>query len=103
MGGPSAARARRPADAGPDRCRGTLAGERPISQRHSVRARGGRDDGGSDTGPRQSHAGLRSTEIRGMSFQLDSRLEADAAFVCDWPLCRVLLMNDARYPWLVLV
>lgn len=21
----------------------------------------------------------------------------------DWPLCRVLLMNDAHYPWLVLV
>jgi diadenosine tetraphosphate (Ap4A) HIT family hydrolase len=38
-----------------------------------------------------------------MSFQLDSRLDADAAFVSDWPLCRVLLMNDARYPWLVLV
>ena len=38
-----------------------------------------------------------------MSFQLDSRLEADAIFVADWPLCRVLLMNDARYPWLVLV
>src|SRR5215475_9553162 len=38
-----------------------------------------------------------------MSFQLDSRLEADTAFVTDWPLCRALLMNDARYPWLVLV
>ncbi|HEY2836410.1 MAG TPA: HIT domain-containing protein [Rhizomicrobium sp.] len=38
-----------------------------------------------------------------MSFQLDSRLDADAAFVGDWPLCRVLLMNDARYLWLVLV
>jgi len=37
-----------------------------------------------------------------MSFQLDPRLEADTAFVSDWPLCRVLLMNDARYPWLVL-
>jgi diadenosine tetraphosphate (Ap4A) HIT family hydrolase len=38
-----------------------------------------------------------------MSFILDMRLESDAAFVADWPLCRVLLMNDARYPWLVLV
>jgi diadenosine tetraphosphate (Ap4A) HIT family hydrolase len=36
-------------------------------------------------------------------FQLDSRLEADAAFVADWPLSRLLLMDDARYPWLVLV
>ena len=38
-----------------------------------------------------------------MTFQLDPRLEADAVFVDDWPLCRVLLMNDARYPWLILV
>ena len=38
-----------------------------------------------------------------MSFVLHSRLEADTFFVADWPLCRVLLMNDARYPWLVLV
>jgi diadenosine tetraphosphate (Ap4A) HIT family hydrolase len=38
-----------------------------------------------------------------MSFVLDPRLDSDAVFVADWPLCRVLLMNDARYPWLVLV
>ncbi|MBN9545959.1 MAG: HIT domain-containing protein [Alphaproteobacteria bacterium] len=38
-----------------------------------------------------------------MTFVLNSRLEADTFFVADWPLCRVLLMNDARYPWLVLV
>ena len=37
-----------------------------------------------------------------MTFSLDPRLEADTVFVADWPLCRVLLMNDARYPWLVL-
>jgi len=36
-------------------------------------------------------------------FVLHERLEADTVFVADWPLCRVLLMNDARYPWLVLV
>lgn len=36
-------------------------------------------------------------------FELHSRLAADAAFVADWKLCRVLLMNDARYPWLILV
>jgi diadenosine tetraphosphate (Ap4A) HIT family hydrolase len=36
-------------------------------------------------------------------FQLDARLAADTAFVADWPLCRVLLMDDARFPWLVLV
>lgn len=36
-------------------------------------------------------------------FSLHERLEADTVFVTDWPLCRVLLMNDATYPWLVLV
>lgn len=36
-------------------------------------------------------------------FELDPRLAADAVFVADWDLCRVLLMNDARFPWLVLV
>jgi diadenosine tetraphosphate (Ap4A) HIT family hydrolase len=38
-----------------------------------------------------------------MSFLLHPRLEADTVFIADWPLCRVLLMNDARYPWLILV
>lgn len=38
-----------------------------------------------------------------MNFELHSRLAQDTLFVADWPLCRVLLMNDARYPWLVLV
>jgi diadenosine tetraphosphate (Ap4A) HIT family hydrolase len=32
-----------------------------------------------------------------------ARLEADAQFVADWSLSRALVMNDARYPWLVLV
>lgn len=36
-------------------------------------------------------------------FELDPRLSADAVFVADWNLCRVLLMDDARFPWLVLV
>ncbi|HEX3673421.1 MAG TPA: HIT domain-containing protein [Rhizomicrobium sp.] len=37
------------------------------------------------------------------SFALHERLAADTAPVADWGLSRVLLMNDARYPWLVLV
>jgi diadenosine tetraphosphate (Ap4A) HIT family hydrolase len=37
------------------------------------------------------------------SFVLHPRLAADTAFVADWPLSRVLLMNDARYVWLLLV
>jgi diadenosine tetraphosphate (Ap4A) HIT family hydrolase len=36
-------------------------------------------------------------------FTLDARLAADTSFVADWSLSRVLLMNDARYPWLILV
>lgn len=37
------------------------------------------------------------------SFQLHERLAADTTLVADWALSRVLLMNDARYPWLILV
>jgi len=37
------------------------------------------------------------------AFELHPRLAADTIFVTDWPLSRVLLMNDARFPWLVLV
>jgi diadenosine tetraphosphate (Ap4A) HIT family hydrolase len=37
------------------------------------------------------------------SFQLHERLDADCHLVTDWPLSRVLLMNDASYPWLILV
>jgi diadenosine tetraphosphate (Ap4A) HIT family hydrolase len=36
-------------------------------------------------------------------FELHARLEADTLFVADWALSRVLLMNDARFLWLVLV
>ena len=38
-----------------------------------------------------------------MTFQLDSRLAADTFLVGDLPLCRILLMNDSRFPWLILV
>lgn len=36
-------------------------------------------------------------------FKLDERLEQDTFFVSDLPLCRVLLMNDSQFPWLILV
>lgn len=36
-------------------------------------------------------------------FQLDRQLANDCVVVTDLELCRVLLMNDKRYPWLVLV
>jgi diadenosine tetraphosphate (Ap4A) HIT family hydrolase len=38
-----------------------------------------------------------------VAFTLDARLEADTQHVGDLPFARVLLMNDARFPWLILV
>jgi diadenosine tetraphosphate (Ap4A) HIT family hydrolase len=37
------------------------------------------------------------------SFELDARLAADTIAVGDLPLCAVLLLDDARFPWFVLV
>jgi diadenosine tetraphosphate (Ap4A) HIT family hydrolase len=36
-------------------------------------------------------------------FVLHERLVSDTFVVGDWSLTRVLLMNDARFPWLILV
>ena len=36
-------------------------------------------------------------------FQPDPRLAADSAFIADGPLSQVRLMDDTRFPWLVLV
>lgn len=36
-------------------------------------------------------------------FRLHERLQQDTFEVCRLELCRVLLMNDARFPWLILV
>ena len=38
-----------------------------------------------------------------VGFVLDARLEADSVFVADGPLSQVRLMDDTRFPWLVLV
>jgi len=38
-----------------------------------------------------------------MSFELDDRLARDTFVIGDLHLCRLLLMNDARWPWLILV
>lgn len=37
------------------------------------------------------------------AFVLHPQLAADTVVIGDWPLSRVLLMNDANYPWLILV
>jgi len=36
-------------------------------------------------------------------FKLDPRLDNDTHFIMALPLCDALLMNDARYPWVILV
>jgi diadenosine tetraphosphate (Ap4A) HIT family hydrolase len=36
-------------------------------------------------------------------FTLDSRLQNDTIDLGDWALCKVLLMNDTNYPWVILV
>ena len=36
-------------------------------------------------------------------FRLAPRLEADSIFLVDWPLCQVRLIDDMRFPWIILV
>lgn len=36
-------------------------------------------------------------------FKLAEPLQNDTLFVGELPLCQVLLMNDAQYPWVILV
>lgn len=36
-------------------------------------------------------------------FEMDKRLVEDTIALGEFALCRVLLMNDSRYPWLILV
>ncbi len=38
-----------------------------------------------------------------MEFALHERLKADTVIITELPHCRVLLMNDSQYPWLILV
>ncbi len=38
-----------------------------------------------------------------MNFILHPQLAADTHFIADLPLSRLLLMNEARFPWLILV
>jgi diadenosine tetraphosphate (Ap4A) HIT family hydrolase len=36
-------------------------------------------------------------------FELHLRMKQDTLVIGDFPLCRLLLMNDANYPWFILV
>lgn len=37
------------------------------------------------------------------AFLLAPELARDCIELVDWPLCKVLLMNDSQYPWFILV
>lgn len=37
------------------------------------------------------------------SFVVDPRIAADSVALLEWELCQVRLMDDARYPWLLLL
>ena len=43
------------------------------------------------------------SDPKAVGWTLDPRIERDTVPVGDLPLCRVLLMRDANYPWLLLV
>ncbi len=39
----------------------------------------------------------------GIHFELHPRLAADSLYITDLAFCRLLLMNDERFPWIILV
>ncbi|WP_029074875.1 HIT domain-containing protein [Kaistia adipata] len=36
-------------------------------------------------------------------FEVNERIAADSVFVAEWPLCQLRLMDDRRFPWLLLL
>jgi diadenosine tetraphosphate (Ap4A) HIT family hydrolase len=42
-------------------------------------------------------------DAQSAGWALDPQIERDTVSIGDMPLCRALLMNDANYPWLLLV
>jgi diadenosine tetraphosphate (Ap4A) HIT family hydrolase len=46
---------------------------------------------------------MQDQEMDDADFILHPQLEADSVHLGDLSLCRVLLMNDARFPWIILV
>ena len=46
---------------------------------------------------------MREIDMSETGWYLHPELSADTAFVCDLPLSRLLAMNDATFPWLILV
>jgi diadenosine tetraphosphate (Ap4A) HIT family hydrolase len=46
---------------------------------------------------------MREAEMSEIGWSLHSQLHADTVPVCDLALSRLLVMNDANFPWLILV
>jgi diadenosine tetraphosphate (Ap4A) HIT family hydrolase len=46
---------------------------------------------------------MREVEMSEIGWSLDPQLHADTVPVCDLALSRLLAMNDANFPWLILV
>jgi diadenosine tetraphosphate (Ap4A) HIT family hydrolase len=46
---------------------------------------------------------MREVDMSETGWSLHPQLRADTAFVCDLPLSRLVAMNDANFPWLILV
>ena len=46
---------------------------------------------------------MREVDMSETGWSLHPQLAADTALVCDLPLSRLLCMNDANFPWLILV
>ena len=44
-----------------------------------------------------------NADLRAANWTLDPLLERDTTAIGDLPLCRALLINDANYPWVLLV
>ena len=36
-------------------------------------------------------------------FEVNERIAADSVLVAEWPLCQLRLMDDRRFPWLLLL
>lgn len=45
----------------------------------------------------------RSLQAAGMSFELDTRLSRDSLNITNLPLCNVRVMNNKKFPWLILI
>src|SRR5579859_5332770 len=55
------------------------------------------------THPTAAARAMREGDMSEPGWSVHPQLRADTAFVCDLPLSQLLAMNDANFPWLILV